>query len=364
MQNGSLDGRIVGSFPVKNSIPEDYDDYDDTEEEDTQNPGGGGKGILRPATEYFRVGNNSDLVLTLQQSPFTEEARYGANRSTIHIYWNNVFQKDASFILGGKVLYLRDPRGVLQADDTITVKYWWTEGGGGGPGPPVVVTAYHMEGWFTGGLPYRRFGGVGGEGLAGGLPGSNGGGITTFSTLYSTVGFLSHFYAALRLPQGQTIDLDNVIDVDVLIRFPMNANVGCFGYSNSNGKPGNVIVRKIECGLGGEVQGTVPPDHAALPEGEIKPGPPLGGNVLTHTGGAGVSFAQLANVEVDFDGNHQTIPIIMSDGGPNGSNSGCAGFGDPTFFDDTIYGKFTMHENVYDGSFGATIIVMQEATED
>lgn len=140
MQNGSMDGTVVSAKPVGSQplIPESEYEFED-EVIDPEGPTPDTP--LEPWTDVFTVGSNPSYVFTLSKRPYIQKKMeiknlHPSNRATVHIQWNSVFQKDLSYSLKGKTLYLYDTQLSLKKGDKITVKYWFIDGGGDSSGDP------------------------------------------------------------------------------------------------------------------------------------------------------------------------------------------------------------------------------------
>jgi hypothetical protein len=381
MQNGSLDGRVVSSFPVKDRIPDDYDDSEETEEEEQDT---GGNGSSEPAlfavTEYFDLSAHGQRTFPLKYGPVLG---YNRRYSSVHTYWNNVLQRDTTFQIGADQtdpqnkkywITIQDPAGWIRSGDILTVKYLTdTPTGGGGDNPhacgDLITTRYKMLCAFGGGDALRELGSVAVNGIQGGpSPGTNGGVLTVIDTIYTNTGFFTHFGGSFKLPKGESINLHGVVDAYWTIRFPLNANASIFGFEWEGSGISGPIGQKANCGLGASYTGEYPThgswNGTGSGEGAIGPG----GGIVTHTGGSAINLCQLVNVVRDFEGNHQAVPMIFSSawGGWKGVNGGC-GYSlldDPTFFDDTIYGKYSVHSTSYDMKLSAEVVVVRCADDE
>lgn len=121
LRNGSMDGRILNVSPVRRvrDVGEDLGlDPDEFLEEE----------FLYPFTDYFTYKKNVHTYDLTYVPYFQEEMEEkDAYKSSVHIYWNNIFQRDLSFSLRGNRLIINDEKKKLREGDSISVKYFYTE---------------------------------------------------------------------------------------------------------------------------------------------------------------------------------------------------------------------------------------------
>ena len=384
MQNGSIDGRVVSAYPVKPEITDEegYDEYDELDEEDPDGDGGGGGGgddglNLKPWTDYYTVkGINGTHSFGLSKTPWAQPKMSENTRdySSVHLYWNGVFQPDMSFLLESAVITVLDPTFQMRAGDTLTVKYFYDVEKSG----EVDENTHRMQVWYNSydTVPVDRPGYniFWASTFESSPTGSNSGKITTSAGRYYTLQLTGGWDSRFRHVPGSPIPTDDSVKgVTWRVTFDPGADIsiqtvtGADFYVKGNDY-GTIYCHKTCCGF--EVGGDgCSCGSAELPllEYEVKNGPfnpsfgPIGGQVFL-SGEQGLQFAKNLNLRTDrnptfgWQINRQMPkydPVVPY-------NAGCTYAGGIANAEDTIYGKHSHELATYDVKIGVTATVIRK----
>ena len=384
MQNGSIDGRIVSAYPVKPDVveEEDYDQWDELDEEETDDGGGGGGGdgiALKPWTDYYTAKSSTPVhTFGLSKTPYVNEKMASGTRdySSVHVYWNGVFQRDMSYSLEDSVITVMDETMRIHEGDQLIVKYFYEQEEGGQVDP----NQYRMQCWFNRHetTPLDRPGyyifGAGTESAT--KVGINSGSITTLAGRYYTLQSTGSWNCAFRHVPGNPIPTgDDVKGITWRVSYDTGATISM---DVPGGGPdlyirgtnfGEIICHKTCCGF--EVGGDgcyCGSDNLPILAYEMQQAPfnptfgPIGGTVFC-SGEYGIELAKYVNhrsrtgpdthgVWFNFE-----MPVY-----PNTVpyNAGCTYAGGIANAEDTIYGKHSHERATYNVKIGVTATVVRK----
>lgn len=368
MQNGSIDGSIVSAQPVTNySMFEDLLDNSDedqtTSEDDLQDP-------LEPWTDTFTVKDTRVLKYTLSRLPYRQPkmAEGARNKSTVHIYWNGVFQKDASYRLQSKLLTITNAGKRIRVGDVLTVKYWFNDTEDTENEYEVIP----LDVWVSS-TPREIPSGLFPSGFEiAPTIGQNGGIIVHASHMFVNLHFGAgqHISYGYQYPSG--VGPINTTDAsfEFAVEWDRELTMGIGGkkFVPENPTIGDIIYQKDGCGgiwsFGGDFVG-IPPEWVVEPPGPFIPSPgPVGGEIFSD----GVDALRL--VRSLNNGLSQSamvsIPKIRAPwnalGDCGGKQCGCCwntGLfeGLAICNDDSVRGKQSIIRKSYDAKVGVTLYI-------
>jgi hypothetical protein len=241
MQPGTMQGRVGSASPIRPSrVSADIPEEEDIESEDATKSSTSND--LLPWTDYFRASGPGGRGFNLSHVPYREDHR------TLHVYWNDIFQPDDSYLLLGNRIIFTDPALDLRAGDRITAKYWYLLGSGSGsPTPNGTGGFWDMECWFFSSDPGMRYAYITGGGA---VTGQNGGSVSFLSMVHTDASFFSSVGLRFRKPAG-TPD----IPVDANLRWFITLDAIVKGARVSLSLPAGALVYD-----GGAI-GNMEPDH-------------------------------------------------------------------------------------------------------
>ena len=375
MQNGSLDGRIVSAFPVRDWTDDPDNDLMDADEVDASDTGEDVN--LQPYTDYFNLTTNGTLVFNLTFTPWFQSLMEAGteDRATLHIYWNGVFQRDLSYSLYGSKLIIKDPDLEVRTGDVLSVKYWYnvdnptSDPDGPGGGSRYSYHTFQMECWMSSielRPPYGPlYGPIGGPPI-----GTNKGSLSMISTRYVELEFIADWWSTFRLPKGLTIPTGpSVRSIEWMVSYDPGADIyiKSADFYRKGDNPGDAIGRKDLCGLGQPCVGECNPPVLSSYPSTSAPTPGREGGVVMLSGAQAKTYASLANTTL-LSGEHYGFSVNRQSPHSNQTSYGrCTlSFNDGAFVinvDDTLYGTYHIDLATYDIEIGVTcyVVVDEEA---
>lgn len=360
MSNGSLDGSVVSAYPAKPAFLGDYEiDSGEDEGEDDQPE-------LHPYTDYFTVPATNKFVYKLSFPPYVQTLmKIGTrNRATVHIYWNNVFQRDMAYTLSSNILTISDSRKQLRVGDEITVKYFYSDEDTEGI---IVIPMDLYISQSPGGSPGTWHSG---SELSPPLN-QNGGTWTTHIHTFSTISFNDVGEVGYEIIKPSGIDMPDPFEIESIywtsqwdhnafwtIQFdqitPMYPNV--FGTTRTypGVSPFGTITAKKECGMFVDMTGDDGWYGAPVVNGPYLPSSgPTDGDVWSTGDEASRIYKQIYNgtrVRCYLSNGSSHVDFIGNDG----DQCGCMGI---VCFDNTIYGIEEVVRQSYDCKIGITAYI-------